>query len=683
MVDLTTLKERFTKPTTGVSATGNGLDVPAYLARYGIPVKDIKPHGTSMLHILEHCIFDQNHKDGEAAIGKTSDGKLFYQCFHDSCKGRIWKEARQIISGGDSLKNFMPQGSGLPVDHGGAAGSTEPDVWAYARSLFPRIPYPWDVWPFTLSEGFRQMGRAFATSPEPIPGAACAIVASLLGSTIEVSPKTSWKEPLIFWFGDIRPSGSGKTPAPRALCKVLYAAQREADEAYKAAYAFWELTKPKDRGPQPERARGYFMTGLTLEGVRVDHSGHGGAVAILDEVSALISMQNEYKKDGSDREAWLCLHDGNPARIVRAKETKTISNSRLSIFGGIQPGVWRKVFNGKDGVYLEDGTAFRMLLTYGGDAFYPQTAETWDHDNREHWEGLLRAAKEWADQGGTQILCLSEDAQALFFDWRNDLYGHLPHLPGQLKGFIPKAVGYALRLAGVLHCVHRFWVKDLPIDTLTTEDMERGIKAASFYLGQTVDAAYSLVSKDAVCIEEITPQTRHLAQVLESLRGEVDKGHLAIGFICDHFNETRPQVVEEVTSRLLGSMLRHTGLTIPDRTFNTNEKRGVRCLIWDEKLENFLEHVRHVRSSAITAMEPIFTADIENDMSATSAEISAGRTSGGHRRTLGGHEERPQSGMDTEKADKRTLRTSVEGENNADARSERQAIQNEGESYEW
>lgn len=109
MIDLIALKERYSnKPTfnTGTDQ-GNRVDVPAYLSHNGIQVKNIKTNGTSTLYILETCIFDSNHSGGESAIGQAIDGKLFYQCFHDSCKGRTWKEARQIISGNDSLSPFM------------------------------------------------------------------------------------------------------------------------------------------------------------------------------------------------------------------------------------------------------------------------------------------------------------------------------------------------------------------------------------------------------------------------------------------------------------------------------------------------------------------------------------------------------------------------------------------------
>ena len=44
-----------------------------------------------------------NHSPNESAIGQTKNGKLFYQCFHNSCEGKTWKEARKIISGDDKI----------------------------------------------------------------------------------------------------------------------------------------------------------------------------------------------------------------------------------------------------------------------------------------------------------------------------------------------------------------------------------------------------------------------------------------------------------------------------------------------------------------------------------------------------------------------------------------------------
>lgn len=88
---------------TSSPLNGQRLDVRAYLSKYGIEVVKEKANANSTLYCLKHCVFDPSHAGNEAAIGQTSDGKLFYQCFHNSCQDRTWAEARKLISGDDPL----------------------------------------------------------------------------------------------------------------------------------------------------------------------------------------------------------------------------------------------------------------------------------------------------------------------------------------------------------------------------------------------------------------------------------------------------------------------------------------------------------------------------------------------------------------------------------------------------
>lgn len=116
-------------PTRRPAPTGKGhMDVAAYLAAYGKEVVKVKDVGGSTLYCLEECVFDETHRGNEAAIGQTAEGALFYQCFHNSCKGRLWVEARRLISGDDKLRRFFPGGgvqAGKPAPTGkpAAAGS--------------------------------------------------------------------------------------------------------------------------------------------------------------------------------------------------------------------------------------------------------------------------------------------------------------------------------------------------------------------------------------------------------------------------------------------------------------------------------------------------------------------------------------------------------------------------------
>ncbi len=87
----------------GASTLGP-LDMGRYLAAHGIEYK-IKRRGDVDLYVLKTCLFDENHRGGESAIVVGSRG-YGYQCFHASCAGRSWKEARAIISGDKSLAEW-------------------------------------------------------------------------------------------------------------------------------------------------------------------------------------------------------------------------------------------------------------------------------------------------------------------------------------------------------------------------------------------------------------------------------------------------------------------------------------------------------------------------------------------------------------------------------------------------
>ncbi len=98
------------KETQGETCQGR-LDVEKYLAHYGREVVKVKPHAGGFLYCLKECAFDASHSPNEAAIFQAANGTLSYKCFHDSCKGRAWAEARKVISGDDKLTPFMLGGN--------------------------------------------------------------------------------------------------------------------------------------------------------------------------------------------------------------------------------------------------------------------------------------------------------------------------------------------------------------------------------------------------------------------------------------------------------------------------------------------------------------------------------------------------------------------------------------------
>lgn len=386
------------------------------------------------------------------------------------------------------------------------------DLWSNAKQIAPRIEFPWDVLPPELSDSLNALAQSCATSAEPLPGYAMAMLASAVGRTLKISPKESWEEPLIFWFMDVRPSGEGKTPAMWNLANCLKEIQEKEQSRYVQEYRAWKKQKKSQDEPPP---RGYYLTDLTLEGLRNELEDHptGGIIALLNEISSLINGQNQYKQNGTDREAWLALHDGQPARIVRANKNYYIRGARVQVVGGIQPEVFQRIFGGQNGQYIADGTVYRCLPVYISPQYNSLTRQGWSDSQREIWENILKRAYHWADkQKNTEhTVQLTKQAQDLFIEWRNNLDCQKHDFPKIIKGFLPKIYGHALRLAAVIDCLHYIPIQDSPRLMLDAEGMERGIKAAMYYLRQAIDVSLLLVAGD----QEPDPNQ---AKILDALR---------------------------------------------------------------------------------------------------------------------------------------------------------------------
>lgn len=90
------------------------VNVPRYLNHYNIKAVKEKDQNGATLYCLDECLFDPSHSPNNASIVQQPNGKLSYQCFHDSCGGKTWHDARKKISGDDELTDFI-DGAGLPA----------------------------------------------------------------------------------------------------------------------------------------------------------------------------------------------------------------------------------------------------------------------------------------------------------------------------------------------------------------------------------------------------------------------------------------------------------------------------------------------------------------------------------------------------------------------------------------
>lgn len=257
--------------------------------------------------------------------------------------------------------------------------------------------------------------------------------------------------------------------------------------------------------------------------------------------------------------------------------------------------------------------------------YYDLTAESWGDQDRDKWEKVLRRAMDWVDEEistcGRRIekptrMVLDYEAQGKFLEWRNQLYSYKDRLPVQLRGFLPKAVEYALRLTGIIHCIQMFSIGRTPQAILSVEDLDRGIKAVSFYLGQ-IQGALRMIEEDNYSPPEISERSIFLAQTLTQLRPHLQDGRLAVGFIHKHYNLMVQQTQKISKPRGMGALLRAAKLTISPGKHDANGHRAAKRLEWDKNTEIFIEQsLQCLQRQKSQEWQGIEDADDEEPMSA-------------------------------------------------------------------
>lgn len=81
------------KPSSDNNWGQGKFDVEAFLNKHNIHYH-LENHGEDKKFVLDHCVFDENHKGKDAVIFQRKEGGLAYVCLHNSCSNYTWKDFR-------------------------------------------------------------------------------------------------------------------------------------------------------------------------------------------------------------------------------------------------------------------------------------------------------------------------------------------------------------------------------------------------------------------------------------------------------------------------------------------------------------------------------------------------------------------------------------------------------------
>lgn len=74
--------------------SGTSFNLADWLSAYNVPIRSTETKNGDNYYILESCPFNPEHTGKDSAIIKKADGTLCFNCFHNSCSDKTWKDFR-------------------------------------------------------------------------------------------------------------------------------------------------------------------------------------------------------------------------------------------------------------------------------------------------------------------------------------------------------------------------------------------------------------------------------------------------------------------------------------------------------------------------------------------------------------------------------------------------------------
>lgn len=269
------------------------------------------------------------------------------------------------------------------------------------------------------------------------------------------------KEPVV-WMLLAGPSGSGKSPIMRHLCRDRLRLvinhynhlSSVAEHEYEARYGGIPKAARPDK-PEPFRTCVSDFTTESLNGIIGDNHGKGlGTFIYSEEVRAILGNFDEYKSKGKGRgkETFLCLFDGNvdSAYRVGRRSKMIVGKVQNALLGAVQPGVFRKMIEeGDDAGLFARCLMVPLINDYVEPNFFRSPEEIVAvHMAEQRLENFYLRCLELSPL----VLRLERDAVELFATLSRDTYdkSQMVSLESQ-RAIFGKRLGYVLQIALVIH----------------------------------------------------------------------------------------------------------------------------------------------------------------------------------------------------------------------------------------
>jgi hypothetical protein len=412
----------------------------------------------------------------------------------------------------------------------------DPAVEPDAPELSTYQPFPLAALPQPVRDYVDAESTALGVDPAFSALPLIPVMAGAIGNSRQLRLKTSWKEPAIIWTTIIGESGTGKSPGIDGAKKFPDRRQRAAFKRHQGPLAEYkaELARCKKKGlprPDPPVCDRCLVDDTTIEALApILANNWRGVVIVKDELAAWVNSFDRYAakgRQGAEAAKWIEMFGGRPVIIDRKNESAPViyvARAAVSIGGGIQPGVLRRVISQE---YRDNGLLARLLL-----AWPPRQAKRWlDCDVDVSLVRTLGAAYDrlfelapGQDEDGDpapKLVTMTPDAKTLFIDFVNKHGIEQTDLDGDLAAAWSKLEGYAARLA-LVHHLTRWATGGVADDGLLDADsMSAGIELSRWFANEARRVYAGLEETDQ------ERETAELCKLIQERGGTISPRDLA------------------------------------------------------------------------------------------------------------------------------------------------------------
>jgi hypothetical protein len=418
----------------------------------------------------------------------------------------------------DLLQNEQDKGNKLNVGNCSFAEATKEladEVMAVLSKQATGIPL--DVLPAPFHELIRQLKERYKFPADSSLLYLLFAFSIATGNNFWIRVKLNWIEPAILYLALVALAGQTKTPVQSFFTRPFKEKDRTNFDDYTAALRTYETEKqaatkanPFSK-PKPVRQQ-LLIQDYTPEAlVKVLSGNWRGSGVMMDELAGFFGNMNRYNS-GNEVPMWLSFYNAQAFSCNRKTSEDTyVAHPFVSVIGGIQPGILKKIFAGDMQI---NGMVDRFLFVYNanGRKEVPGDEEIDASLIECYFDAiklLLAVQPKINDADGTnepRILDLTSEGKALLFDYLRANAVKVNELNDEgaerLAGMFSKYDYQVIRLSLLIQVITDASIGRTPNEV--TRDAVHGAIRLADYFKQHTTRVQELISNDPLAAYDET-----------------------------------------------------------------------------------------------------------------------------------------------------------------------------------